>query len=314
MADAAAERLWAEMGKQIKKDPIGSHELVDYLNTSSDFDFELRTLKMLRQYGLQCSHSGHYEDPVTKKSRQFDLRAIKTSSTQAYTNRIRLAVECKNIGDNFPVLVLCTPRHDSESFHDVVVVTDPKLSSGDIPAFHSRARAYRMRLEHSIYKPGSMVGKSTVQVGRSIDGGFTSNDSEVFEKWSQCLSSATDLVDDIYWDGKNEKNARFLSTVIPIVVIPDGRLWVVEYSDDGNRCSDPIQSDRCPCFVGKEYEVGNKMASTWMSISHIEIMTFSGLESFVSAQLCSDMGPSAFFPIEGIVEAMHSKFKDAETT
>lgn len=302
------------MGKQIRKDPIRATDLMEFLVTASDFDFELRVLRMLRQHGLECRHGGHYEDPITKKSRQFDLRAMKTSSARAYTNRIRLAVECKNIGDNFPVLVLCTPRHDSESFHDVVVVTDPKLSSGDISAFHSRAGAYRMRSQHSIYKVGNMVGKSTVQVGRSIDGGFTSNDSEVFEKWSQCLSSATDLVDEMYWDGKNEKNAHFISTVIPIVVIPDGRLWVVEYASDGNRCSDPIQSDRCPCFVGKEYEVGNKMASTWMSISHIEIMTFSGLDSFVSAQLCSDMGLSAFFPLEGIVEAMQSKFRDTETT
>lgn len=298
------------MGRQIRKDPIRATDLIEFLVTTSDFDFELRVLRMLRQHGLECTHGGHYEDPITKKSRQFDIRAMKTIPDNASNNRIRLSVECKNIGDNFPVLISCTPRQDDESFHDLLLVGDVTSPAGKmfhIHAFESRAKKYRMKLEHSIYKPGRMVGKSTAQIGRLKDGGFTSNDEEFFDKWSQCLSSATDLIDEIYWDGKDEKGSWYLSTVIPIVVIPDGSLWVAEYDNDGKRCSDPAQADRCPCFVNRDYQVGNNMAGDWMSISHIEIMTFSGLDSFVKEQLCSDRGMSAFFPLDGVMAAVKNQ-------
>jgi hypothetical protein len=152
-----------------------------------------------------------------------------------------------------------------------------------------------------------MVGKSTAQVGRLKDGTFTSCDEDVFDKWSQSLSSATDLIDEIYWDGKCEEGRWYLSTVIPIVVIPEGQLWVVAYDDDGKRSAPPTQSDRCSCFVNKEYEVGNKLANTRMSISHVEIMTFSGLELFVKEELCSDRGVNEFFSLDGVKAALENQ-------
>jgi hypothetical protein len=59
---------------RLKSDPIGVAELTKYLETESDFDFELRVLHSLQDIGVNCEHGGHYEDPVTKKSREFDIR------------------------------------------------------------------------------------------------------------------------------------------------------------------------------------------------------------------------------------------------
>lgn len=294
------------MGKTIRKHAIQRRDLIEFLDSNSDFDFELRTLKLLRQHGLDCAHGGHYEDSLTKKSRQFDLRAMQTRSTPACKNRVRLAVECKNIGESFPVLIHCTPRQESESFYDLALVRDTPESSGNVfamPALESRATRIRMKGVYSIYKPGLMVGKGTAQVGRSLDGEFVSNDSEIFDKWSQCLSSASDLVDEINMDGEEEKDAIYLSMVIPIVVIPDERLWVVEYDRDGQRLSDPSKADRCSCFVGKDYKLGNPMAYKVLTVSHIEIMTFSGFERFIKRWLCCDTGRSELFPLEAVYEA-----------
>jgi hypothetical protein len=58
--------------------PITEKDLDEYLNSESDFAFEMSVLSLLRQMHFTCSHSGTYEDPVTGKIRQYDLRAHQT--------------------------------------------------------------------------------------------------------------------------------------------------------------------------------------------------------------------------------------------
>ena len=38
--------------------------------------FELRVLKELTDLKLNCQHGGAYDDPITGKSREFDIRAL----------------------------------------------------------------------------------------------------------------------------------------------------------------------------------------------------------------------------------------------
>lgn len=96
---------------------IREADFEEYLKTSSDFAFELTVLKSLVDQGFECEHGGSYRDPITKKIRQFDIRA----STSRDQLRVSLAVECKNLHDNYPLLVSCVPRRESESFHEVIV-------------------------------------------------------------------------------------------------------------------------------------------------------------------------------------------------
>ena len=243
---------------KLKTDKIEEKDLKEYLGSYSDFSFELSVLKMLRESGVECEHGGHYQDPVTNKSREFDIRAMKTFDSF----RLRMAIECKNIRENFPVLVSCIPRHKQESYHQIAFVREPtteSVSGFTIPtpiAFRSRAAVLSIRGDFSLYNPGEPVGKSTVQVGRAQDGTISAHDSELYEKWGQCLGSANDLVERMYWDG-DEKEEKYISTVIPFVVVPDDRLWMVVYDEDGNMTGDPKPTDRCSCFIDKEYEMGN---------------------------------------------------------
>jgi hypothetical protein len=236
---------------KLKTDRIHEPDLLEYLNSYSDFSFELTVLKMLRENDLGCEHGGLYEDPVTSKSREFDIRATKT--IQKY--RVRLAIECKNVRENFPILISCIPRHEQESYHQIALVSEPKSDSPLIAlSIHqSRAKTLSIRGEHSIYKPRGPVGKSTVQVGRVLDGTISANDSELHEKWGQCLSSATDLVERVYWDGRDDDEDSYLSMVIPFVVVPNARLWTVSYDENGNRVCDPQPADRCSCFINSPY-------------------------------------------------------------
>lgn len=287
---------------KLKSDQIEQVDLLEYLNSYSDFSFELGVLKMLRERGLECEHGGHYEDPITNKSREFDIRARKSIKQW----RIRAAIECKNIRENFPILISCVPRHEQEAYHQVAIASEP-ISDSPISALsirQSRAKTLSIRGQHSMYKLLEPVGKSTVQVGRATDNTISANDSELYEKWGQCLSSIKDLVDSVYWDGgRKDTGDSILSAVFPFVVVPNGRLWMVSYDENGNRVCDPTPTDRCSCFINKDYEMGTKMASARMWLSHVEIVTFDGLRSFVDRYLATEEGMAEVFPMEGIISA-----------
>ena len=293
---------------KLKPDKILAPDLMEYLDSYSDFSFELAVLNMLRASGIDCEHGGYYEDPVTKKSREFDIRAIKT--IQQY--RVRMALECKNIRDNFPILISCVPRHEQESYHQIAIVGKPKTDSHNIagPLHQSRARTLSITQQYSLYKNGEHVGKSTAQVGRAMDSTISSNDTELYEKWGQCLSSIGDLVSRAYWDGDND-DEKYYSAVCPFVVVPNERLWMVTYDEDGNRTSEPVQTNRCSCYIDKDYEMGitNLGVRIWLYLSHMEIVTFDGLKAFVEKYLQTEEGMEYIFPKDGIFEAFKKHMK-----
>jgi len=151
---------------KLKADPITQADLAEYLESHSDFGFELSVLKMLRERGIECKHGGLYDDPVTGKSREFDIRA----SIDRGDYRVKLAIECKNIRSNFPLLVACTPRHESESYHHVVKLSEPQYMEHErIYGSQKKSRATPLTIggAHSTYPPEVAVGKSIVQVGRA---------------------------------------------------------------------------------------------------------------------------------------------------
>lgn len=288
---------------KLKTEATTQPDLLEYLAGYSDFSFELTVLKMLREHEVVCDHGGHYVDPVTNKSREFDIRGTKTINKF----RVRMSVECKNIRENFPILVSCVPRHEDESYHQVALVSERKRDSGTFnPVFihHSRATVLDIRGPHSLYASGDPVGKSTVQVGRAMDGSITANDSELYEKWGQCLSSLHGMAKDIYWDGdEDDPLDAYMSAAFPFVVVPNGRLWVASYDLDGRCVSDPTQVNRCSCFIGKDYKMGTELASARLWISHLEIVTLDGIRSFVESHLMTEDGMQKVFPPEGLVDA-----------
>lgn len=288
---------------KIKTEATTQPDLLEYLAGYSDFSFELTVLKMLREHEVACDHGGHYIDPVSNKSREFDIRATKTIDKY----RVRMSVECKNIRENFPILVSCVPRHEYESYHQVALVSEPKRDSNTFApmfVYQSRATVLDIRGPHSLYVAGDPVGKSTVQVGRAMDGSITANDSELYEKWGQCLSSLHGMTKDIYWDGdEDDPLDAYMSAAFPFVVVPNGRLWVASYDLDGRCVSNPTQVNRCSCFIGKDYKMGTEQASARLCISHLEIVTLDGLRQFVESHIMTADGMQKVFPPEGVLDA-----------
>jgi hypothetical protein len=181
------------MAKQQKDKVIGRADLIEFLDNSSDFAFEIRTLQLLHEAGFHVDHGGSYDDPATHKPREFDFRCSKVDANIF----LCLAVECKNLRANFPLLISCLPRRAEESFHEVVYshnydVYNPAFRG--LKAIRPKARAMRVTGQKSLYQAGESVGKSCAQIGRSSLNGIVSNDTEVYDKWAQALSSTDDLV------------------------------------------------------------------------------------------------------------------------
>lgn len=284
------------MAKQLKQPAIGAADLLEYLAQSSDdFAFELRTLRLLRAKGIACEHGGLYEDPVTKKPRQFDIRAVARDGAHC----VRLAIECKNVGAHFPLLVSCLPRHPDESFHEIAIVGEIEDGAHAHGMYETRAHVVRLRDEESLYRANAPVGKTLARVGRTGDHGkIQSDDADMFERWAQSLASAHDLVHASYWEGVDNAPSISYVAVIPIVVVPDDRLWMVEFDSNGERKTDPERTTHCSLFVNREYRMAAEGPA--FSVSHVELVTLRGLDAYISDCMNDAATMEGIFPRERI--------------
>jgi len=290
---------------KLKPDPIAKSDVIDFLDNHSDFSFEIKVLNALIRKEFSCEHGGSYTDPTTKKTRQFDIRA-----TQVFGKRfLRLAVECKNLRLNFPLVVSCVPRRDDESFHEISISVNPdKHLLEEPPDVYSRAmlaqsKNVHLTAERSLYKHGEPVGKSCDQVGRSPSNNIISGDSDVYAKWSQALSSAHNLTYLACNDGNDRTGDMALSLVFPVLVVPNGCLWMTQYDYDGNRIKDPETVDRCSYFVGLSYYHPGAFSGDELIISHIEFVTLDGLLVFVGEMCGDDDKLDAAFPVDHVVRS-----------
>ncbi len=296
---------------KLKTDPITQTDLVEFLNDYSDFSFEIQILHALIDRGLSCEHGGTYDDPSTNKPREFDIRATLVDRNSF----LRLAVECKNLRPNFPLLISCMPRRKEESFHEIVfsVNTDKwaigKVPNPCIPAMLPKSTSVRLTHDRTFYQVGGAVGKSCDQVGRSSLGHIIATDSNVYEKWAQSLSSADELTALSCYDGEERTRNVALSVVFPILVVPNGSLWITSYDDNGSRVSDPLQTDRCSYYVNRTYFHRSVSGGEELTLSHLEIVTRDGLLTFVD-ELCGDnCRIEKTFPWEDIAELLPSVTK-----
>jgi hypothetical protein len=202
-------------------DEITAADISSYLETQSDFALEQLIYRSLLQRGMiEVTHGGTYADPVTKKFRQFDIRAMRVYDAEV---GVSMAIECKSLTREFPLVVLRVPRPASECDHELL---DVRSMPDGIFGVHRRRRTDR----RGIYRVDERVGKSATQIRRNVkkENKIESSDSETYDKWSQALSSADALIRQAYKAyGKHGARGRFVTFIVPILVVSDWTLWVV---------------------------------------------------------------------------------------
>jgi hypothetical protein len=248
---------------RLKGIPIGASDLEQFVHEKSDFAFEMRVVWALRELGFDCAHGGTYRDPVTQKVRQFDIRATRVDG-----HRLVLAVECKNLQPNAPLLLSAVPRAVSESFHHLL----------HVPPQSPFTRVQEVKGAQSFYPAGEPVGKQTDQVGRAANGLLVGDDQVTFEKISQAVNSCEELV-------RNYGNttSSIVTAIVPVLVVPSERLWQVEYDANGSVQKSPRPLGRSTLFLDCSWQFGQKsIGFSEYRLSHLECVTFDELQSWTA--------------------------------
>jgi len=261
---------------KLKGSAITDQDLAAFVASNSDFAFEMRVVAQLRALGFECSHSGTYRDPLTDKVRQFDIRAVIHEGK--FT--LALGLECKNLRPNNPLLLSAVPRTSAEAFHDLLV----RNPQSPFPP----CSVERVNEPHSAYPTGTMVAKKTDQVRRETSGTLVSNDEATFGKVNQAVSSCQDLVEEY----ARKPSQPWVRAVVPVLVVPTGLLWQVDYAADGKLDTPPRTVARASLFLDHAWSVdlgiGGKLR---YRLSHIELATLDALPGIVKSYL----GPRGFF-------------------
>lgn len=125
------------------------------------------------------------------------------------------------------------------------------------------------------YHQENLVGKDCKQITEK-DSEIVADDKALYEKWAQAISSANDLVQSASLSDSLDKSLR--KVVVPVLVVPDGTLWIVSYDENGNRLDKPKNTKACSLFIGRSYAVSSLNSN--YTISHLEIVTEEGLKDF----------------------------------
>lgn len=255
---------------KLRKDPIILDDIQEYLQTADDFQLEIEVFRACLGANLSAELGGSYHDPVTGLNRQFDVRAFYQKDSRF----LRLAVECKNLRENFPLLVSRIPRRSGENRSHVLLSAHG--SGGPRFALHE--------MRDGNFPKSEYVGKSTTQLGRrQSDGMFHDEDSEVYEKWAQAVASSHDLVSLAGTDYKRSQpsNNWAATTIQPILVLADKTLWVADYTEAGVLTGDPRQVDECSVYLNTKIVVPITDFPLAYPVSHLLIFTKSGFFEFL---------------------------------
>lgn len=293
---------------KLKQAPITSDDIKEFAEKSSDFGFEQQILSKLIPFGFECNHGGIYDDPVTGKARQFDIRATFKSDLK----RVRMAIECKNLRHNFPLTVFTVPRIEGESYHDFIYSYKSRYLPRDWIAFGDGAfglsqkdefsTRFRLGIDNNLYPLSEPVGKSCSQVGRKEKGDeLIGNDAGAYEKWNQAVQSAHDLIQQARFECQFGENEELLTFVLPILVVPNERLWTLHYKPDGQQDGEPQTVNRACLYLDQIVKLENPPFQP-IKLSHLEILTEDGLK-----EMCEQLSDGSYlekvFPQEGLIKA-----------
>lgn len=250
--------------------PVTNDHVLEFSKNRSDFGFELQVLDLLQELKFSCEHGGHYEDPATGKDRQFDIRA-----SRYYPNsrlKICLSVECKNLSEKNPLAVHCVQRKLVDSYHSVV---EPAMMGS------------KKIMPSGWYNKNEWVGKSldNVRYYETADGSskFEGGDGESQEKYAQAIIASNSYLGELHKEIQNKwherPNERERGIIIPILVVPNGRLFEIQYNPISYEPK-VVSTDKTSFFLNIDINDKHFKPDFHYNLSHLEIVTVDGLKIF----------------------------------
>jgi hypothetical protein len=192
---------------------------------------------------------------------------------------VALAVECKNLRPNNPLLLSAVPRLPREAFHQVIVQNTDLQPSSLVQDRHGRETAYPADVP---------VAKDRNQIGRAASGDFTTGDGDTYEKLNQAVNSCADLVQQM----GSRTTPPLRRAIVPVLVVPDGVLWQVDYDSEGAVVTSPRSVETGTVYLDHSWPYqGRSGPPQRYRLSHMEVWTLSALDGL--AERC--FGPYGFF-------------------
>ena len=263
---------------------ITADDITGIIATEDDFGHEMRVGRVMRGHlGTQTSQGGTYVDSVTGKTRQFDFRWSYLSGEIG----LKIAAECKNVSTDSPIVISGRKRTVSEAFHELVESRKGgRFRANDKHIFLDVAAAravHRVTGNDSVYFPDAFVGKTLLQLKKKEGKYGRARDAELYEKWSQALASAVDLVDVAGRSAAASEHLHVFTFVLPVVVLPDETLWKIEYDINGKIVGGPERATEIEFFVAHRasppVELGD--INVPYMFSHLHFVTLSGFSKLL---------------------------------
>ena len=274
--------------------PIDPADIRKAISDADDFGHEMRVRNLLEVTpAINFEHGGTYKDQVTGKPRQFDFRC----SLRKETALVSLAVECKNLSVESPLVISGTWRRNEEAFHDLIESRTGRFEHGSVISVGLSSTTRRSQAAHSFYAPKKFVGKSLLRVKISKNVPVAAPDSDIYDRWSQALASAIDLTSEACDLSKVFHLPHVFSAVLPVVLVANDTLWAVVYNDKGEVLDEPKPVKSCELYVGRSMRLreNHKALSHQFTFSHVHFFTLSGFNSFLDRMVTNDKAWGVLF-------------------
>jgi len=267
-------------------------EIQKYIDDSSNFGFELKVLNVFSKFGFSCMHSGNFADPLTEKFREFDLIAIKSIGNC----HVKLCIETTKV--TLPYLVYRRARLLNESGHDLIAIDRTRSSLEGTSVIVSNVprtlNNYIVKIKDGFgrYNTGDMVGKRVeqIKVNVSHSARFLENSNgDPHKKAEQAIASAS-------WSGNLhllKSNPKGILALVPIVVVPDGMLFTVDYDENGNRTTEVLPAISVPVSSPRLLMASSEIPFV---LTHYELVTIGGIGEMLK-YLLSDINNSGETPM-----------------
>jgi hypothetical protein len=117
------------------------------------------------------------------------------------------------------------------------------------------------------------------QISKNAKGEFKTSDTETYDKWSQALASSEPLINEIAHPQTTLSDPAF-HFFMPILLLSDETLWVVDYQVDGTRAPPRLEGEAIH-FVNREIEISHSRYKGIYHQTHLHIHTRVGFERLI---------------------------------
>ncbi len=256
--------------------PFTQGEIEQFLadGRGADFLLELQVARLMDSADFKVELSGRYDDPVSGKVREFDVRAHRTDPWRGTT--IWLSLECKNIPVHSPLLVMSSERVSGEEKFEKAVYDDT-------PTPTSMTTMYNIVQVRSLfYNKIHYYGRAMVRLQRDRGSASISTaqkpSTELHSKWEQAVSS---LAEKVILVGKGHAQISKEHHFYPCIVVPNNTLWEVRYNADGSVKDNPTKRDFVYQHIWKECAFSKRPTQQSLRLSKLHVFTVKGLNEFL---------------------------------